>query len=128
MPTHNEVHAALDQLTASVFSGNPVFFTNQHVPKQSAAYVKQSVYFSSSDQFELGNTLNGRNHGIIMFQFHVPRNTGSALLNTWRQIVINSFRSKVVGGAVLQNARASANGETETWAIEQWVVPFYFDS
>lgn len=128
MPTFEQVHTALDQLTNTAFTGYSVFYGNQDVPKQSSPFVKQRVAFTRNSQYQLGDTVNGRQQGLILFQFHVLKNTGSSLLNTWRQIVVNSFRSKVVGGAVLQNASLSANGESDVWAIEQWQVPFYFDS
>lgn len=128
MPTMAQVHTAIDQLTLTAFSGYPTFFGNQHVPKQTEPFVKQNVMFISSNQTELGRPEGGRNRGLIIFQFHSRRNTGNSVHNAMHQIVLDSFKGKLVGGAVLQNARASANGETENWAIRQIEVPFYFDS
>ena len=128
MTTMAAVHAALDQLTASAFAAYPVFYSNQSIPPQTAAHVRQLVVFTSSNQMELGNPAGGRNRGLIIFQFHTKRNTGNSVSNAMHQIVLDSFKGKLAGGAVLQNARASANGETENWAIRQVEVPFYFDS
>lgn len=128
MPTQSSVHAAIDALTAAVFVGHPVYYANMDVPKQSADYIKQSVVFSSNSQYQLGDTVSGRERGRILFAFHNKKGTGSAVRNTWNQLVGTGFRSKVVGGAVLQNVTASVAGETENWAITVVEVPFYFDS
>lgn len=128
MPTQSSVHAAIDALTAAVFVGYPVYYGNTTVPKQTADYLKQNVIFTSDNQFELGNTTSGRVRGKVLFTFHNKRGTGSSVRNTWNQLISTWFRSKVVGGAVLQNALASVAGENENWAITVVEVPFYFDS
>lgn len=128
MPTIATVHAALDQATATALAGYTVFYSNQNTTPQTSTYIKQRVFFQNSNQFELGNTTSGRTRGTLVFMFHVKKGSGSAVLNTLQQIVLTSFRSKTIGGAVLQNANMSAAGETEQWAIHTVQVPFYFDS
>lgn len=128
MPTLAEVHAALDSATNTAFSGYTVFYKNQTAPKQTSDFIKQLVFFSDNKQFELGNTARGRQRGKIVFVFHIRKGTGSAVLNTWHQIVLNVFRTKVIGGAVLLDALSSTSAETENWSITVVEVPFYFDN
>lgn len=128
MPTLAEAHAALDLATATAFSGYNVYYKDQTVPEMTEPFIKQMVVFSRSSQSELGNSVNGRNRGSIIFIFHRKKGEGSSLLNTWNQILINTFRSKTIGGVVLQSVVSSNSGETEQWVISVSEVPFYFDS
>ena len=128
MPTLASVHTALDQATAAAFTGYPVVYKNQKAPKTAESFIKQLVLFTSNKQYQLGDTANGRQTGKLLFLFHVKRGIGSSLANTWHDILITSFRSKLIGGAVLQNVISYAGGETENYDISVVEVSFYFDS
>lgn len=127
MPTQAEAHTALDLATQSVFSGYTVIYKNQDAGKQTTDYVQQLVFFLNNSQYELGNSVGGRQTGKLVFIFCVRKGTGSAVLNTWGQMLVTSFRSKTIGGVVLGNLVSLPSAETENWSVTVTEIPFYFD-
>lgn len=124
------VHRALDEATATAFPSTPVVYSNQSdadLSQGSAAYLRQHVLFTESRQMTLGYPENGRNHGQLVFILHVPKGAGEAARNTLLSTVIQSFRSRRIGGATLLNARVLTQGEVGNWSLTGVQIPFYFD-
>lgn len=129
MPTITSVHAAIDQHTLSSFPSIPVIFGNTEnlvLSEQQNPFLKQRVLFVTDSQFQLGDVVSSKKTGSVIFIVHTRKNTGDADRNSLQDLVLKSFRSKVIGGATFLNARVISSGETENWSLTGIEIPFFF--
>lgn len=132
MPTEIEVHAAIDTLTNAEIettAGIPVVYGNQSNVSLSGgtiAFLTQRVIFTNDNQLGLGNTASRKHLGSLIFIIHCRKGTGDFDRNRLQAAVVNSFRSRVVGGATLLNAKSVAQGDTDNWTLSGIQIPFYF--
>lgn len=131
MLTHEEVHIAIDTYWAAQLPSIPTIFTNQddtQISEEQNPWVKQKVVFREAKQFELGNTNSSRNFGAMVFIIYVRKGTGTQDRDRLYQQVVDSFRSRQVGGATFQNVQPLTSGQNENWHMSAYQIPFYFNS
>lgn len=130
MPTQQSVHAALDTAAATALSGTPIAFENVNYDELSSGeipFVSVTVNFRSNSQFELGRPTFGRTKGAIFFIIHIRKGTGTAARDSLQTTIQAAFRSQLIGGATLFNAKIINLGEDKQWAKTGIEIPFQFE-
>lgn len=133
--TDNEIRVAIDKVIRDnlVTGSDPVIviFDNQDDTSASnaqAAWIKQSIVFRETNQFQLGDTDSSRNKGVLVFKIYVRTGKGAGQGDVLRARVVRLFRSRKVGGATFLNAQTLGTGKSGNWAVNALQIPFYFDS
>lgn len=126
-----DIHKAVDIYTAAQFPDVPVVYANQDettLAEGNISWLKQKVVFREANQFELGNVDSARQKGVVVFIIYVRKGSGSLDRDTLYQRVLNSFRSKQIGGATFLNVQPMLQGGNENWSLTGLQIPFYFNS